>query len=216
MDDLNIAGIKPGDEMRPQDVIEWWRGARAKVVEELSRIDANDRVPWFHGDMSARSFATARLMESWAHGLDFYEAVDAEVEDTPRIRHIAWLAWRSLPHVFREAGEDYPSEVRVELMAPGLRQMGVRTGGLRQRDQRSGRRVVPGGGRQTQPRGCRNPQGPGSTGRTGPRTRPRSPLIEFRPRRAAGHRLARRPPFDVLGCRHGSCNQRQSPKTSPM
>ena len=119
MDALNAAGIKPGDGMRPQDVIERWRGARAKDVEELSRLEAADRVPWFHGDMSARSFATARLMESWAHGLDLYEAVDAEVEDTPRIRHIAWLAWRSLPHVFREAGEDYPTEVRVELMAPG-------------------------------------------------------------------------------------------------
>lgn len=119
MDALNVAGILPGDAMRPQDVIEWWRGARAKVVEELSRLDAADRVPWFHGDMSARSFATARLMETWAHGLDLYEATGGEVEDTPRLRHIAWLAWKSLPYVFREVDEEYPTAVRVELMGPG-------------------------------------------------------------------------------------------------
>ena len=118
IDALNEAGLAAGLDMRPQDVIEWWRGARAKVVEELSRSAATDRVPWFFGDMSAKSFATARLMETWAHGIDVYYAVGEEPEETTRIRHIAWLAWKSLPHVFKEAGEEYPSEVRAEFRGP--------------------------------------------------------------------------------------------------
>ncbi len=118
IDALNEAGLAAGLDMRPQDVIEWWRGARAKVVEELSRSAATDRVPWFFGDMSAKSFATARLMETWAHGMDVYYAVGEEPEETTRIRHIAWLAWKSLPHVFKEAGEEYPSEVRAEFRGP--------------------------------------------------------------------------------------------------
>jgi len=115
---LNEAGIAKGAGMRPQDAIEWWRGARAKVVEELSRRKADDRVPWFYGDMSAKSFATARLMETWAHGLDLYAAVGEEPEDTIRLRHIAWLAWAMLPHAFGEAGLDYPEPVRLEVLGP--------------------------------------------------------------------------------------------------
>ena len=118
VDALNESALLPGQDMRPQDVIEWWRGARAKVVEELSQLQPADRVPWFHGEMSARSFATARLMENWAHGLDVYEAVEEEPEDTLRLRHIAWLGWKSLPHVFAEAGIEYPEPIQVVLMGP--------------------------------------------------------------------------------------------------
>ena len=68
--------------------------------------------------MSAKTFATLRLMETWAHGLDIQHAMESEPEDTPRIRHIAWLAWRMLPWAFQMAGDDYAAPVRVELMGP--------------------------------------------------------------------------------------------------
>ena len=61
-DEFTLAALLPGRSMRPQDVIEWWREARAKVVDSLSRKLPSDRVPWFAGGMSARTFATtARL-----------------------------------------------------------------------------------------------------------------------------------------------------------
>ncbi len=110
--------IKRGRAMRPQDVIEWWRGGRAKVVEPLSHMSGEDRINWIAGDMSARTFATFRLMETWMHGLDIYATLGIEVEDTPRIRHICWLGWKTLPYAFKEAGEDY-EPVRVELIGPG-------------------------------------------------------------------------------------------------
>ena len=59
-DEFTMAGVLPGRTMRPQDVIEWWREARAKVVDSLSRKSPSERVPWFAGDMSAKTFATAR------------------------------------------------------------------------------------------------------------------------------------------------------------
>ncbi len=110
--------IKKGRAMRPQDVIEWWRGGRAKVVEPLSHMNGEDRVPWIAGDMSARTFATFRLMETWMHGLDIYSTLGIEVEDTQRIRHICWLGWKTLPHAFKQAGEHY-EPVRVEVIGPG-------------------------------------------------------------------------------------------------
>jgi uncharacterized protein (TIGR03084 family) len=115
---MKKAAIKKGRAMRPQDVIEWWRGGRAKVVEPLSHMSGEDRIEWIAGDMSARTFATFRLMETWMHGLDIYSTLGIEVEDTPRIRHICWLGWKTLPYAFKQAGEHY-EPVRIEVIGPG-------------------------------------------------------------------------------------------------
>ena len=89
--------------MRPQDVIEWWRGGRAKVVEPLSHMNGEDRIEWIAGDMSARTFATFRLMETWMHGLDIYSTLGLEVEDTPRNPpHL--LAWMEDPSLRLQGG----------------------------------------------------------------------------------------------------------------
>ena len=118
LDEIRQEAVEKGRRMRPQDVIEWWRNGRAKVVEPLSLLLATDRVEWFSGDMSARTLATTRLMETWAHGLDIYAATGAEIEDTQRIRHVCWLGWKSLPHSFKMAGLDY-EPIRVEVIGPG-------------------------------------------------------------------------------------------------
>ena len=118
LDSLRKEAITKGRNMRPQDVIEWWRGGRAKVVEPLSHMSAEDRIDWIDGDMSARTFATYRLMETWAHGLDIYATLELEVEDTPRIRHVCWLGWKTLPYAFKDHGLDY-EPVRIELIGPG-------------------------------------------------------------------------------------------------
>ncbi len=118
LDGIRQEAVERGRRMRPQDVIEWWRGGRAQVVEPLSHMSAGDRIEWIIGTMSAKTLATSRLMETWAHGLDIYSAMDAEIEDTPRIRHICWMGWASLPYAFKLAGEDY-SPVRVEVIGPG-------------------------------------------------------------------------------------------------
>jgi uncharacterized protein (TIGR03084 family) len=52
------------------------------------------------------------------HGLDIYETLGIEVEDTPRIRHICWFGWKTLPYAFKQAGEHYES-VRIEVIGPG-------------------------------------------------------------------------------------------------
>lgn len=118
LDALRQRAVVKGRQMRPQDVIEWWRGGRAKVIEPLSHMSEDDRVEWIEGSMSARTFATFRLMETWAHGLDIYQALDFEVEDTPRIRHVCWLGWKTLPYAFKAAGLDY-APIRIEVIGPG-------------------------------------------------------------------------------------------------
>jgi uncharacterized protein (TIGR03084 family) len=69
--------------------------------------------------MSARSFATARLMETWAHGQDVCDAVGVQRPPTARLRHVAHigLAARPFAYAIRKM-EVPPVAIRVELAAP--------------------------------------------------------------------------------------------------
>ncbi len=130
VDEWANRGVELGRSKRYQEVIEWWRNGRASVVDALSRMEASDRVPWVVNSVSAKGFASLRLMETWAHGLDIRAAMDGrlpepaedeeEVEvDSPRLRHVVWLAHRMLPYAFEQAGETYPAEgIRVQVMGP--------------------------------------------------------------------------------------------------
>jgi uncharacterized protein (TIGR03084 family) len=114
VDDFNQVGVVKGRAMRPQDVIEWWRLSRAKVIEALSAAKETDEVPWFHGSTDAKTFAALRLSETWAHALDIHATIDAAVEDTDRLRHIVHAAHAMLPYAFKAAEEDYSVPVRIE------------------------------------------------------------------------------------------------------
>ncbi len=113
------AGVENAKPKRPQEIIEQWRFARADVVDALSRLRGNDRVPWINGDVSAQTFATMRLADTWAHGLEILTSLDKEITDTPRLRHISWLGWATLPHAFAKTAQNYFEVVRVELVGPG-------------------------------------------------------------------------------------------------
>ena len=98
-----------------------WRGGRTPRRASATCLQALDpamRVPWGIG-MRRPSLVTARLMETWAHGLDVREALGLPVVDSDRLRHVAWLGYRALPYAFSFAGRERPpGELRVELTSP--------------------------------------------------------------------------------------------------
>ena len=105
----------------PAEVLGNWRASRAASLEAMVDLDAKDSVIWGDGPMTCRSFATARLMETWAHGLDCFTTVGAEPVDTDRLRHVAHIGYRALPYAFRSQGVTSPaplSELRLELVSP--------------------------------------------------------------------------------------------------
>ena len=51
------------------------RSTRAALHDELLAVADGRKLPWFGPPMSAASMATARLMETWAHGLDVADAL---------------------------------------------------------------------------------------------------------------------------------------------
>ncbi len=69
--------------------------------------------------MKPASMATARLMETWAHGQDVADALGVTREPTARLRHIAHLGLRTLGFAFTVHGLPAPERpVRLELTAP--------------------------------------------------------------------------------------------------
>ena len=105
----------------PAALLEAWRSARAATLSAFAPLGDRDRVIWGAGPMSARSFAEARLMETWAHGLDCHAALDVVPVDTVRLRRIAGLGFRALPYAFSLTGDEPPGDVRnitLDLRAP--------------------------------------------------------------------------------------------------
>jgi len=106
-------------ESPPDIVLSRWRAARAALRTALAPLDPAQRVPWYGPDMSARSFATARLMETWAHGQDIVDALGVRREPTDRLRHIALLGVKTIGWSFSVNGLAAPEHlVRVDLAGP--------------------------------------------------------------------------------------------------
>jgi uncharacterized protein (TIGR03084 family) len=117
-EDTTLWGVLRGRRRSGRDVLTWWEDTSSRERDVLAGVDAAMRIPWGIG-MRRPSLVTARLMETWAHGLDVREAVGLPVVDSDRLRHVAWLGYRALPYAFSFAGRERPpGELRVEVTSP--------------------------------------------------------------------------------------------------
>ncbi|NBE81209.1 TIGR03084 family metal-binding protein [Micromonospora rubida] len=104
----------------PAELLARWRAGRAALVEALAAVPAGEKLPWYGTRMSATSMATARIMETWAHGEDVADTLGVTRAPTARLRHVAHLGFRTLGHGFAAHGRAVPTApVRLELAAPG-------------------------------------------------------------------------------------------------
>jgi uncharacterized protein (TIGR03084 family) len=106
-------------EQAPADLLSWWRSTRVRLIETLAEVPAGTKLPWFGPPMSPMSMATARIMETWAHGLDIADALGIDRPVTARLRHVAHISVRTRDFAFNLNGRTPPPEpFRVELDAP--------------------------------------------------------------------------------------------------
>jgi uncharacterized protein (TIGR03084 family) len=102
------------------EALAWFRRARDGLGKALAAADPAVRIPWYGPDMGLVSFATARLMETWAHGQDVVDGLGVVREPSDRLRHVAEIGVRALPWSFAVQGRPRPqAPVRVELTLPG-------------------------------------------------------------------------------------------------
>lgn len=97
----------------------WWRQANEELRSVMATRDPKDRMTWYGPPMSARSFITARIMETWAHGQDIVDALALSREPTDRLHHIAHLGVVTYGWSFMNNGLEVPdAKVRVQLESP--------------------------------------------------------------------------------------------------
>jgi uncharacterized protein (TIGR03084 family) len=108
-----------GKELTAGETLKWWREERKALLEILKKMDRKKRLQWYGPDLSAMSFATARLMETWAHGQDIVDALTIRRKPTDRLRHIAHLGVSTFGWSYTNRNLKVPdTQVRVELTAP--------------------------------------------------------------------------------------------------
>jgi len=102
------------------EVLRWWREERTRLACALLDKDPKDRIPWAPGlPMSARSLASARLMELWAHSVDIYDALGKDVVVCERITSTLFLSWQARPFAYRINKCEMPdTPLYLELLLP--------------------------------------------------------------------------------------------------
>ncbi len=101
------------------DLLAHWRERRARLATALADVPHGVKLPWFGPPMSATTMATARLMETWAHGQDVADALAVTREPTARLRHVAHLGVRTRDFAFLVRDLPRPADqFRVELTGP--------------------------------------------------------------------------------------------------
>lgn len=102
----------------PADLLARWRRSAFAAADLLRAQPPGTRMPWVRTSLSPRTLATTRIAEHWAHAQDIAVPLGIAYPDTDRLRHIAWLAHRTLPYAFSVEGlPDAP--VHCDLTAPG-------------------------------------------------------------------------------------------------
>ena len=108
-----------GAAQSPESLLRRWHASRTALASALVGVPSGQKLPWFGPPMSAASMATARIMETWAHGQDVADALGVRRTPTARLRHVAWIGVRTRDFAFLSDASAAPAdEFRIELTAP--------------------------------------------------------------------------------------------------
>ncbi|MFF3570605.1 TIGR03084 family metal-binding protein [Nocardia jiangxiensis] len=101
------------------ELLERWRTGRIEVAAALHEIPLNQGFPWYGSELTAALMVPLRLMETWAHGQDIFDALGATHLPTDRLQHVAALGVAGRELSFYAAQIPTPADpFRVELTAP--------------------------------------------------------------------------------------------------
>jgi uncharacterized protein (TIGR03084 family) len=104
---------------KPRETLQLWHDYLMEMCDLLEAANPKARLKWFGPDMGVRMFATARQMETWAHGQDIYDLLRLGRENTDRIKNIAVIGVKTFGWTFVNRGLEVPPDVPyVRLAAP--------------------------------------------------------------------------------------------------
>jgi uncharacterized protein (TIGR03084 family) len=96
-----------------------WYALLGSLCDGLAATDPATRLPWAGPSMKPRMFATARQMETWAHGWELWDLTDRVRPATDRLRNVATIGVRTFGWTFANRGQEAPgAPPKVTLRAP--------------------------------------------------------------------------------------------------
>jgi uncharacterized protein (TIGR03084 family) len=96
-----------------------WHAQAGDLADRLSAMPPETRLKWAGPDMGVRMFATARQMETWAHGQAIYDLLGVPRTATDRLRNIAEIGVRTYGWTFANRSLPLPGPAPyVRLAAP--------------------------------------------------------------------------------------------------
>jgi uncharacterized protein (TIGR03084 family) len=117
--DLRAYGRRVFGSPKAAEILKLWHDYFMEMCDLLEEADPKARLKWFGPDMGVRMFATARQMETWAHGQDIYDLLRIPRENTDRIKNIAVIGVKTFGWTFVNRGLEVPPDVPyVRLTAP--------------------------------------------------------------------------------------------------
>lgn len=98
---------------------ERWYTRAISLADELGAMPPDARLKWSGPDMGVRMFATARQMETWAHGQEIHDVMGIHRASSDRLRNIAEIGVRTYGWTFANRGRPVPGPApHVRLMGP--------------------------------------------------------------------------------------------------
>ncbi|MFJ6787419.1 TIGR03084 family metal-binding protein [Streptomyces angustmyceticus] len=99
-------------------LLDEWRAGRAELAAALLDTPWDHAFPWYMSKVTPALMVPLRLMETWAHGQDVFDAVGVAHRPTDRLRHVASLGVLGRALSFAAVGLPEPAApFRVELTA---------------------------------------------------------------------------------------------------
>lgn len=120
VDSFTTAIARRHEGLTGPEVLEWFATARARLAEVFTALDPATRIPWYGPEMSPASAVTARVMETWAHGQDVYDALGVAHPTGPALRQVAHIGVRTFAFSFTVRGRPVPGgRPALVLAGPG-------------------------------------------------------------------------------------------------
>jgi len=102
-----------------QQLLATWSNTYLELIHCLQNFSTEQKLPWFGPPMSALSFISARLMETWAHGQSILDTLNITRTGTDRLYYIAELGVKTFSWSFKGKNLPVPAiKPFVELTSP--------------------------------------------------------------------------------------------------
>jgi uncharacterized protein (TIGR03084 family) len=101
------------------ELVDRWRSQYQRLADIYGAFQPDQRLAWAGPDMSARSFMSARQMETWAHGQAIFDALGVDRIEHDRLRNIAVMGVNTFGWTFKVNRREVPTlKPYVRLASP--------------------------------------------------------------------------------------------------